>query len=254
MRIFEITIYWITIAPSYYWLMYAISFILWYSLLKKRLIYSEQELDNIMMYIFFWIIFWWRIWYILFYDLNFYISNPYEIFKVWKWWMSFHWWVIWVILSMIIYSIRHWRWKWSFYKLTDEIITLIPIWLWLWRIWNYLNKELLWKKYSWFLAVNLNWEYYFPSPLLEAFLEWLALYFILKYVYKNKKYNWIVSWAFLFFYWIMRITAEFIRMPDIQIWYIYWFVTMWQILSLPMVLIWLYFWKYFKKYPIETWK
>jgi len=252
MYIFEIEIFWIHITPSYYWLMYAIWFIIWYYIIKSRLNNKSinknelkaEFLDDLLMYIVLWVIVWWRIWYIVFYNLNNYINNPIEILKVWEWWMSFHWWVLWVIIVMIIFSKRY---KLNFYKLADQISLVVPIWLWLWRVWNYLNWELLW--YSWYTwLLSVNWR--FPSPLIEMFLEWIILFIILNYIYTKKKVlnPWIIASLFMILYWIFRVFVEAIfRKPDEHIWYIWNYFTLWEIYSLPMIILWTYFYIKLKK-------
>jgi len=239
MKIFDITLFWIHISPSYYWLMYALGFLAWYYIIKYRKVIPENKLDNLLLYIVTWVILWWRIWYIIFYDLWYYINNPLDIFKVWQWWMSFHWWVIWVIIAMLLFSKKY---KINFYKLSDQITLVLPIWLGLWRIWNYLNKELLgFSNYYW--PLNINWR--FPSPLLEMFLEWIILFIILNYIYIKKRNiikPWQISSLFLIFYGIFRIFIEaFFREPDSFIWYIWKYFTLWELYSIPMVLIWIYF-------------
>lgn len=237
MTIFEINLFWLTIAPSYYGLMYAIWFAIWYLYLKKTNIVPKNKLDDLLIFLVFWVILGWRLWYILFYDFSYYITNPESIFKVWEWWMSFHWWALWVILATYIFAKIN---KINFLKIIDEIALIVTVWIWAWRIWNYLNKELLWFEYNWFLAVEKNWHYFFPSPLVEAFLEWLVLFFILRYVNKNKKFDWLTWACFLIWYWVFRTIVEiFFRAPDIQIWYLFWFLTMWMLLSIPMIIIWI---------------
>jgi len=59
MTIFEITILWIHIAPSYYWLMYAIAFLVWYQIIKNRKKISWNDLENLFLYIVLWVIVWW---------------------------------------------------------------------------------------------------------------------------------------------------------------------------------------------------
>ncbi|EKE29765.1 MAG: hypothetical protein ACD_2C00102G0001 [uncultured bacterium (gcode 4)] len=254
MKIFDITLFWIHLAPTYYWLMYALWFVWGYLILRKRKILSEKGLDSLIFYIFLWVILWWRLWYVLFYDLGYYLKNPLDIMATWKWWMSFHGWVIWVVVAMILFTIVNHKanpikkfdeFKKHFLSLSDNVVGVLPIWLGLWRIWNYLNKELLWQEYDWFLAVEKNWKYYFPTPLLEALFEWLILYFILSYFFRHSKKPWKTWWAFLFFYWVFRFWIEFFRVPDVQLWYIWWWATMGQILSVPMVIVW--FWLIYRK-------
>lgn len=251
MSIFEITLFGITIAPTYYGLMYALWFLSWYYIIKYRIKNLKSNsndlytsiLDDLLLYIVLWVILGWRLGYVLFYNFTNYIQDPISILKVWEWWMSFHWWVLGVILAMYLFSRKY---KVSFLKLTDNITAVLPIWLWLGRVWNYLNWELLgFSWYTWPLAVD--WR--FPSPLVEALLEWLVLFIILNWVYKNKKFNWQVASLFLIFYGIFRIFVEvFFREPDSNIWYIAWYFTMWEILSLPMIIIWMYYYLKLSKY------
>lgn len=246
MTIFEITLFGLKIAPTYYWLMYALSFLVGYFILQKRNAIDKSKMDDLFLYIFLWVVLWGRLWYIFFYDFSNYFSNPIDIIKVWEWWMSFHGWVIWVILAMLIFAKKI---KVDFLKLADQITLVLPIWLWLGRIWNYLNKELLWySDYNWFLAVYIDNTWYFPSPLLEAFLEWLVLFLILNYFYiKWFLKKWQIASLFLIFYAIFRLFVEiFFREPDAHIGYIFWYFTMWELLSFPMFLVWIILFLRFK--------
>lgn len=245
MKIFEITLFGITIAPSYYGLMYAIGFLLGYWIILKRKKIEEDALDSLLIYIFFGVMLGGRLGYVLFYNLQYYIENPMKVFAVWNGGMSFHGGMIGVIIAMILFSVMN---KKSFYMIADEVTAVLPIGLGLGRIGNYLNKELLGRPYSGFLAVEKNGLSYFPSPLLEAFLEGIVLWFILLFIRKTKHTDGQVAWAFLFFYGVFRFLVEFIRIPDIQIGYIaFGWVTMGQILSLPMILFGIYFWLIRKK-------
>ena len=240
MKIFEITIFGFTIAPSYYGLMYAAWFILGYWIILKRKKIEEKALDSLLMYLFFWVMLGGRLGYVLFYNLSYYIVNPSKIFAFWNGWMSFHGWVIGVTIALLLFSLIN---KKSFYLIADEVTAALPIWLWLGRIGNYLNKELLWMPYTGFLAVEKNGVKYFPSPLLECFLEWILLWFILQYVQKNKTGDGQVAGAFLFFYGIFRFLIEFARTPDVQLGYLaFGWLTMGQLLSFPMIFLGLYFW------------
>jgi phosphatidylglycerol:prolipoprotein diacylglycerol transferase len=241
MKIFSINIFGFTLAPSYYGLMYAIGFILGYWILLRRKKVEESALDSLIMYIFFWVMLGGRLGYVLFYNLSYYIDNPSKILAFWNGGMSFHGGVIWVIIAMLLFSLIH---KKNFYLVADEVTAVLPLWLGLGRIGNYLNKELLGRPYDGFLAIEKNGLKYFPTPLLESFLEGIVLWCILLYIRNNKTSDGQVGWAFLFFYGIFRFAVEFIRLPDVQLGYLaFWWVTMWHILSIPMILFWLYYWK-----------
>ncbi len=239
MTIFELTLFWIKISPSYYWLMYLISFVIGYFIIKKKSILDNKSLDDLVFYLFLWVLFWGRIWYILFYNLSFYIQNPVEIIQIWNWWMSFHWWLIWFILATLLFCRKY---KIQFWNIMDNLAIVAPIWLFFWRIGNYLNQELLWNLwYNWFLAIKIWNKSYFPSTLLEAFLEWFILFFILFLLSKKQDFKWQLSSVFLIMYWIFRGFVEFFyRQPDSQLWYIFWDVTMWALLSIPMIIAWLF--------------
>lgn len=238
MTIFELNFFWFTVAPSYYWLMYAIAFLSGYYYILKKNIITKNELESLFFYVFLWVILWWRLWYILFYDLGFYIQNPINILKVWQGWMSFHGWFLGVVWAVIFFAKKN---NIYFWKIIDELAVIVSVWIWAGRIWNYLNKELLWyTPYHWFLAIEKQWAYYFPSPLLEAFLEWLVLFIILYFINKYKKFYGKTSAYFLICYSLFRMFVEiFFRTPDVQIWYIFWFLTMGTILSLPMLGLWI---------------
>ena len=236
MSIFTLNILWFQISPTYYGLMYGLSFLLWYVFLKKYWKIEAKYLDDLLLYIFFWVIIWWRFWYIVFYDLSYYLQNLWDIVKIWNGWMSFHGWVLWVIGSMYLFARKY---KLSFLKLADHITLVIPIGLFFWRIWNYINWELLW--FSWYtgpFAVYKSWTWYFPSPLLEAFLEWLILFLILLYVYKRQKFDGQIASLFLIWYWVFRVFVEiFFRQPDSHIGLLFGFISTGTLLSLPMVLV-----------------
>jgi phosphatidylglycerol---prolipoprotein diacylglyceryl transferase len=218
--------------------MYTLSFLIGYIIFTKRKTLKEYELDSLLIYLFFGVVLGWRLWYILFYDLHYYLNNISAIVQVWKWWMSFHGWLIGVITSVYIFSKNY---KIQFWKIIDELAAIIPIGLWLGRIGNYINKELLWFPYNWPLAVEIAWNGYFPSPLLEAFLEGFILFFILWYIQKKKTFLWQTSAFFLIIYGIFRIIVEvFFRLPDEKIWYILGPLSLWAVLSIPMIILWIF--------------
>ena len=154
--------------------------------------------------------------------------------------MSFHCWVIGVIIAMLLFARKY---KVDFYKLADEVTSVLTIGLWLWRVGNYLNRELLgYSPYNWFLSVFRDWVWHFPSTLLEAVLEGVILFLILNLVYKKKQFDGQIASLFLVLYWLFRIFVEvFFRIPDSHIGYIWWVVSLGTLLSIPMVIWWLYF-------------
>jgi phosphatidylglycerol:prolipoprotein diacylglycerol transferase len=245
MTIFEITVFWLKIAPSYYGLMYVIWFLYGLWALKKTWKYSNKQRESVFLYIFFGVILWWRLWYILFYNLSEYLSSPLSILKVWEWWMSFHWWFLWVVLAFFLFTRNH---KIKFLDLSDDMAKIFPVWLFFGRIGNYINKELLWFEYSWPLAVVTQTWSYFPSPLLEAVLEWLVIFIVLNFIVKAPRFPGQLAALFLILYWTFRTGIElFIRVPDSHLGYYFWFLTQWSLLSIPMIVAWVGLYYYLSK-------
>ncbi|QFR39216.1 prolipoprotein diacylglyceryl transferase [Candidatus Gracilibacteria bacterium 28_42_T64] len=246
MNIFEINVLGFTIAPSYYGLMYALSFIIGYLIIRRRGYVKSILLDDLLFYIFLGVILGGRMGYVLFYNFSHYLSNLGDILKIWEGGMSFHGGVIGVVIAMYIFSKKK---KLNFYLLSDEVTAVLPIGLGLGRLGNYLNKELLgYSPYNGFLAIEKNGTSYFPSPLLESLLEGLFLYIILLYFYKKRQFGGQIASLFLIVYGIFRLLVEiFFREPDSHIGYIYNYFTVGEILTLPMIMLGLGLYIYLRK-------
>lgn len=244
MTIFEITFFGITLAPTYYGLMYVIWFLygVWY--LKNRSSYTQSQQESLFLYIFIGTLLWGRLWYVVFYNLSSYLASPADIIKVWDGWMSFHGWFLWVVAALYLFSLRQ---KIHFWSLADTIAMIIPVGLFFGRIWNYINKELLWFAYDGPLSVTTSSWTYFPSPLLEALWEWALIFILFHFILKKPRFSGQFASLFLILYWIVRTLIElFVRTPDTQIGYYFWFITQWSLLSFPMVLIWWILYYYLK--------
>lgn len=251
MPIFTLDIFGFSFAPSYYGLMYILGFSFCYGILlyRARYIFSsgadlfKKSREDLLWYIFLGVIIGGRLWYVLFYNFSYYFHNFWEFFYIWEWGMSFHWWVLWVIVGMFFYVKKYWG---NIFSLWDEITAVLPIWLWLWRIGNYINKELLgFAPYDWWFAVYKNGVWYFPSPLVEAVLEWLLLFIVLNFVYYKKQFTGQIAALFLILYWIFRMFVEFFfRSPDVHLWYMFSSVSLGFLLSIPMVFVWFFlYWR-----------
>ena len=176
---------------------------------------------------------------IIFYNLDYYLTQPIEIFYIHKGGMSFHGGLIGVIFATWLFSKKI---NASFFKLTDFIAPVIPIGLGCGRIGNFINGEL------WGSPSNLPWAMIFPDPsagniprhpsqLYEAFFEGIVLFIILWWFTKTPRPVKAVSGLFLFCYGTIRFFVEFVRVPDQHIGYIVFdWLTMGQLLSIPMII------------------
>lgn len=231
MTIFTLHLFWLTIAPTWYWLMYAVSFLIGLFFIQKQ--FSDKESDVLFFATILWVILGGRIGYVVFYNAGYFLSNPLEILMPWKGGMSFHGGAIWVILAWYFASRKIHT---PFLTVADKLVWIVPIGLFFGRIGNLINGELLgmpW--YTGVFARTVGNVTYFPTPLLEACLEWIALMLILLWRKKKIQYPGQVWVWFLGFYGFFRIIAEFFRTPDVQIGYFFWWVTMGQILSVTMI-------------------
>ncbi len=243
MYIFDVSFYGLHIAPTWYGLSYALWFFICYIFLNNRFPFSKKEHgESLLTYVFFWIILGGRIGYVIFYNVSFFIDNPIRILYIWEWGMSFHGWFIGTIIAVYLFTRKY---KYQFWKLIDILAIIVPIAIWLWRIWNWINNELPWyTPYNWPFPIKILWINHFPSTLLEMLLEGILLFLVmfLSSVYIKHIKPWLLSWIFLLWYSIARIVSEQYRLPDLHIWYILWtnWLTLWIVYTVPMILYGVY--------------
>ncbi len=199
---------------------------------------TKNDIYDLLNYLILGIIIGGRLGYVCFYNLEFYFSDPIEIFKIWNGGMSFHGAVIGIITSIAWFSFKN---KKSFFDLTDIICLASPIGILFGRIANFINGELYGK------ITNHAFGFVFPkagdlprhpSQLYEAFLEGFILFMILNYLFffSNFKHKpGLISCCFLILYGIFRFLIENLREPDPQIGLIWNFLSMGQLLSIPMI-------------------
>ena len=237
MPIISFDFFWITLAPTWYGLMYALWFLIGYSIIKWKKTFSNTELDSLFLSIFVAVILWGRLWYVLLYNASYFLAHPIEIFQTWNGGMSFHGATLAVICSVILWSLKY---KKSLFSVWDAIATVVPIGIWLGRIGNYINGELYgFAGYTGPFAIIHDGIRYFPTPLLEACFEWIILFIFVNVI--ARKYaprNGYASATFLIWYGVIRFLVEFFRIPDAQIWYLFstWWLTLGQLLSIPLII------------------
>ena len=96
--------------------------------------------DDLVFYLIISIIIGGRLGYIFFYNFSFYLNSPLEIFKLWEGGMSFHGALIGIVIGTHLYSIRN---KLQTFFLLDIIACVSPIGIFLGRIANFINGELV---------------------------------------------------------------------------------------------------------------
>ena len=237
-QLFSIEIRW-------YSLSYILGIVLGWVVAKKFFIYNQEikdKFDDYITYIILGIIVGGRLGYVLIYNFNYYFNNPLDIFKIWEGGMSFHGGILGIIFVTILFARNN---KQNPFSYLDIVSLVSPIGIFFGRISNFINSEL----YG--TTTNLPWGvkfikiddlYRHPSQLYEAALEGIILFVILFYFKKKGflKYPGIISGIFLIFYSIFRFIIEFVRVPDEQLGYIIFNLTMGQIISLFFFIVGIY--------------
>ncbi len=208
-------------------------------LYDRKSSFDSKLVDDLVFYSVIGLILGARLGYIVFYNLEFYLQNPLNTFYVWEGGLSFHGGLIGIIIAALYTSKIY---KTLFFELSDLICVSAPVGIFLGRISNFINGELYGRPSSTFFGIifpTADNQYRHPSQLYEAFLEGILLFIILNisiFFFKTLSRPGYVSGLFLSFYGLFRFLVEFSREPDIQVGYIYTFLTMGMILSIPMII------------------
>ena len=199
--------------------------------------FKLDDFDDLISYLIISIIVGGRIGYVIFYNFNYYILNPLEIIKVWEGGMSFHGALIGIVIGTYLFSKKK---SISMFFILDIIACVAPVGIFLGRIANFINSELIGK------VTSVSWGVIFPlvdtlprhpSQLYEAMLEGVTLFLILNILIFKRKYKvGSSSYLFLIYYGFFRILSEVFREPDAQIGYVFSFFSMGTILSFFMIL------------------
>lgn len=229
------------IAPRWYGLMYVISFVAGYYIIRywlkrDKIEMSRDDLYDLAFAMILGVILGGRLGYVLLYNLEFYLRNPLEILNVMAGGMSFHGGFVGAILG-ITYFIKKKGLEW--YAISDVMVIAGALGIALGRIGNFLNAELFGR------IGSVPWCMYFPSDpeacrhpsqLYESFLEgWLTFAILWVVKSKNPKSG-MTSWLFVALYGAARFTVEFFRQPDAHIGFEMLGLTRGQLLTLPMII------------------
>lgn len=229
-----------------------------------------------------------RIGYMLFYyagGLRWIWTDPLALFRVWDGGMSFHGGLLGVLVAGLWWSRKH---KLHFMDTVDFVAPLVPIGLGLGRLGNFINGE-LWGKpttlpwgmiypnaqaedhaYAFGSAIADNrihyaahpaWQAVYnqfgghlprqPSELYELALEGVVMFAVLWCVSMKPRRRYLISGLFALMYGCFRFAVEFVRLPDAQLGYLaFGWVTMGQILSLPLIAVGLWLLWLSRKAPV----
>ncbi len=178
-----------------------------------------------------------RLGYMLFYNAPYYAQHPLEALMLWKGGMSFHGGALGVIIACWFFCKMH---KVSYLAFMDIVVCVVPIGLFFGRLANFVNGELFGR------VTDAPWGMVFPhggplprypSQLYEAGLEGFTLFTLLAVLAHNRAIRaraGILSGTFLLGYALFRAFLEQFREPDAQLGFLWFGLTMGQILCIPM--------------------
>ena len=229
----------------------------WYSLayifgillgwiLSKKFFISDPELkekfDDYLTYVILGIIIGGRLGYVFFYNFDYYLDNLIDVFKIWQGGMSFHGGLVGVIIASIWFAKQN---NQNAFNYLDIVSLVAPVGIFFGRVANFINSELygIETKIPWAVKfVQVDNLFRHPSQLYEAFFEGIILFFILVYFMRKgfMKIPGFLSSLFLIFYSIFRFFIEFLRVPDKQLGYLIFNLTMGQIISFIFLTIGIY--------------
>lgn len=182
-----------------------------------------------------------RLGYVLFYKPAEYFADPVSILLVNQGGMSFHGGLLGVIAALALFARKTGL---NFLQIAEFVAPVAPIGLFFGRMGNFVNQEL------WGKITEVPWGMVFsnggdlprhPSMLYEALLEGLLLLAVLWWLARKPRPLGFLSGVFLVGYALARFLVEFVRVPDEHLQYLLFnWVTMGQILSVPMLLLGIY--------------
>ena len=231
---------------SIHW--YAISYLVgiglawWVAKIRVRrlgLTFGDEQISDLVFYATLGVVLGGRIGYTLFYGLAGLFDDPLRLFRIWEGGMSFHGGMLGVLAAMLFYARKTGR---TFFEVTDFIAPVIPLGLGSGRLGNFVNTELPGRVADVPWAVQFPGEFVgrHPSSLYQAALEGPVLFLILWWFTNRKpaRPTMAISGVFCLGYGSLRVFSEFFREPDAHLRFVAFdFLTMGQLLSLPLVLL-----------------
>ncbi len=231
-----LTIHW-------YGVTYLIAFLVGWWLAKHRAKqpnsgWKPDEIGDIVFYIVLGVIVGGKLGSALFYQWDSFIESPLSILNLAKGGMSFHGGFLGVLVAFFWYARNTGR---TFFEVADFIAPAFPIGLGAGRIGNFINGEL------WGRVTDVPWGMVFPhvgpearhpNQLYQFFFEGIVLFAIVWWFSRKPRPRMAVSGLFVLLYGVYRFMIEFVREPDEWLGFVAldW-MTMGQMLSLPMILI-----------------
>lgn len=252
------------LAVRWYGLMYVIGFAIAWWLARRRAAqpgsaWKAVDVDDLIFFAAIGVILGGRLGWIIFYGTEQVLQDPLTVIRIWQGGMSFHGGLAGVLIATWMFARSRRR---SVADVMDFLAPLPGLGLLAGRIGNFINGEL------WGKPTDVPWGFVVDparlheaqaaeairlcqrfaidpcvlqvhaSQLYEGLLEGLVLFLLLWFFTARPRPRFAPSGLFLICYGIFRFAVEFVRVPDENRGYLLFdWVTMGQLLSLPMIAI-----------------
>ena len=234
------------ITIRWYGLLFAMSFIVGYQIMViifKRENKSEHDLNDLVWYMILGTVLGARLGHCLFYNPDYYLSHPLEILQIWKGGLASHGAAIGIITALVLYTRK--KKEISFLWVIDRIVITVALSGFFIRLGNLFNSEIIG------IPTNGNWGFVFvsvdniprhPAQLYEAIAYLLIFIFLLSFYFrvKGRFKNGLLFGLFLITVFGFRFFVEFLK-ENQSIFEQNLFLNMGQLLSVPFVILGIYF-------------
>ena len=231
----------------WYGLLFALGFIIGYEIVSwmyKQEHKPQKDIENLTIVMILATIIGARLGHCFFYEPAYYLSHPFEIIAVWKGGLASHGAAIGILLGLWLYTLA--KKNVNYLWLLDRIVVPVALAGCFIRLGNFFNSEILGN------PANVPWAIIFvrvddiprhPVQLYES-ISYLIIFIILFFTYKKKKAQTprgLLFGMFLVLVFSVRFILEFFKAQQT---YLEESLTlnMGQILSIPFIIVGIYFW------------
>ncbi|MDQ9172142.1 prolipoprotein diacylglyceryl transferase [Oxalobacteraceae bacterium R-40] len=235
------------LSVHWYGLMYLAAFVQFIALGRLRIRqahiaavgWKKEDLDDMLFYGVLGVVIGGRLGEVLFYQPAYYLSNPLEIFAVWKGGMSFHGGFIGVMIAMAVWAYKAKR---NFWDVMDFIAPMVPLGYAAGRVGNFINAELPGRLADASLPWAMIWPNVdtmprHPSPIYQALVDGVLLFIVLWIFGRTPRPRMAVSGMFALGYGGARFFTEYFRTPDYEVAFAGITISAGQMLSVPMIVL-----------------
>ena len=238
---------------QYYGLMYIVAFAITYILASHRLrredrfLIDADQLQGLMTAMILGLIVGARLGYVLFYNFSYYLHHPLEVILPFEFsggirftgitGMSYHGGLIGVVVATVIFVRKN---RLDFFGMADLIVPCIPLGYTFGRLGNFINGELFGRvtthPIGMFFPFAPGPGRRHPSQLYEAFFEGIVLFIVLWAVKNRVTTRGAMLALYLMGYGLVRFFIEYARQPDAHLGFIFFSLSMGQLLCMAMIL------------------